>query len=230
MKKLSKAEKQLASAKKELADGYREYQDGQTAYQEQIADAKAQLESGKQELAAGQAEYESGLKQYQEGLLKWESALENGKEQLDGAKATVAGINGILENYETVSIADPADFPEQVRQTIAAAQLLAAADGSDGSAFANLLTGYIQAPAEQKPTLKAAVLQAVDAINTNLSARESVLNSGFAKLDALKEGKTAEGETYTEEEQRLVDSGKLLTESSQSLPPQSRKLPKRKHC
>ena len=214
---LSKVEKQLASAKKELDDGYREYQDGQTAYQEQIADAQTQLENGKQELADGQAEYESGLKQYQQGLLIWESELSSGKEQLNGAKATVAGINSILENYETVSIADPADFPDKVQQTIAAAQLLAAADGSDGSAFANLLTGYIQAPAEQKPTLKAAALQAVGTINANLSAQESVLNAGFTKLNALKEGKTAEGMTYTEEEQKLVDSNTLLTETAQKL-------------
>lgn len=78
--------------------------------------------------------------------------------------------------------------------------------------------------------MKAAVLQAVDAINTNLSARESVLNSGFAKLDALKEGKTAEGETYTEEEQRLVDSGKLLTESSQKLAAAKQEIAEKRHC
>ena len=214
---LSKAEKQLASAKKELDDGYREYQDGKATYDQQIADAQTQLANGKQELADGQAEYENGLAQYQEGLQKWESELNNGKEQLNGAKATVAGINSILENYETVSIADPAEFPEQVQQIIAAAQQLAAADGSDGSAFANLLTGYIQAPTAQKPALKAAIQQAVDTINTNLAAQESVLNAGFTKLNALKEGKTAEGVTYTEEEQKLVDSNTLLTETAQKL-------------
>lgn len=214
---LSKAEKQLASAKKELDDGYREYQDGKATYDQQIADAQAQLANGRQELADGQAEYESGLAQYQEGLQKWESELNNGKEQLSGAKATVAGINSILENYETVSIADPAEFPEQVQQIIAAAQQLAATDGSDGSAFANLLTGYIQAPAAQKPALKAAIQQAVNTINTNLAAQESVLNAGFAKLNALKEGKTAEGVSYTEEEQKLVDSNTLLTETAQKL-------------
>ena len=214
---LSKAEKQLASAKKELDDGYREYQDGKATYDQQISDAQAQLANGRQELADGQAEYESGFAQYQEGLQKWESELNNGKEQLSGAKATVAGINSILENYETVSIADPAEFPEQVQQIIAAAQQLAAADDSDGSAFANLLTGYIQAPAAQKPALKAAIQQAVNTINTNLAAQESVLNAGFAKLNALKEGKTAEGVTYTEEEQKLVDSNTLLTETAQKL-------------
>lgn len=214
---LSKAEKQLASAKKELDDGYREYQDGKATYDQQIADAQTQLANGKQELADGQAEYENGLAQYQEGLQKWESELNNGKEQLSGAKATVAGINSILENYEAVSIADPAEFPEQVQQTIAAAQQLAATDGSDGSAFANLLTGYIQAPAAQKPALKAAIQQAVDTINTNLAAQESVLNAGFTKLNALKEGKTAEGVTYSEEEQKLVDSHTLLAETAQKL-------------
>lgn len=243
------AQAEIDKAKAELADGEKEAEEELSAAWEKLEDAKQQLDDGKKE-------YEDGLKQYEDGLAAFEAEkpgalaqiaeyeeqaqqlrqqLDDGRAALEDAKAVVAGIRELKTGYESISIADPADFPEEVSQLIAAAKQLqesqAGADaGEDGSeegtqagglpemTLDSLLTLYIQASDPmQKAMLGAGIDTATAAIEEELADRETALTEGEAGLTQLTEGIASGKEQLAQTEQTLADSKRQLDEAKKEL-------------
>lgn len=236
------AQAEIDKAKAELADGEKQAE-------EELAPAWEKLEDARKQLEEGQKEYEDGFKQYEDGLAAYEAekpaALEqiaeyekqaeeleqqlaDGKAALEQANTVVAGIKGVRSGYQEISIQNPADFPEELQQMIAAAKQLQEAQTGTGSddetdtqpqmTLDQLLTLYVQASdPTQKAMLGGGIDTAVQTIEETLAEQEASLAEGEAGLAQLQAGITAGREQLSQTEQTLAESKKQLDDAKAEL-------------
>lgn len=237
------AQAEIDKAKAELADGEKQAEEELAPAWEKLEDSQKAAGRGTKGIQRrfqavwrhGLAAYEGRktrsceqIAEYEKQAEELEQQLADGKAALEQANTVVAGIKGVRSGYQEISIQNPADFPEELQQMIAAAKQLQESQTGTGSddetdtqpqmTLDQLLTLYVQASdPTQKAMLGGGIDTAVQTIEETLAEQEASLAEGEAGLAQLQAGITAGREQLSQTEQTLAESKKQLDDAKAEL-------------